>query len=789
VVVLTIAIGIGANATVLGIIDTAFLRKLPVPNPERIVRVVCSDSTLAPRRGASRCSFPELLDLQERVRGLDGLAAYAMAYTKLGGELSGLEVYSAFVSGNYFSVLAVRPARGRFIEPDEAAGSNPQPVVVISDVLWRGTFGRDERIVGRSITIGASRFTIIGVAPAGFSGVHAEGRTDLWLPHTTQALATGRDDYGNREARAIWTPLIGRLSAGAFLAEVQGSLDNAARDLAASHPEGGSRVFRAELRGRLLSADARANAFSTFLIAWVMIALVHMVACSNVASLLLARARDRQRELGIRLCLGASRGRIVLQSLGEPILLAFAGAVGGLLISRWLTGLVTSMWFMSAMDRGLDARVIAIVAIVALATALLFGLMPAMASANRDPMDVLRSASPGMKGASPATLVVAQIALSFILLAQAMLLVGKYRHEDAVDLGYESSRLVATRVQLHAQRSTPAEWSALYESALSRAAAVPGVTHAAAADNAPLAFGGWYEEVAVSDREYAPDEQRQMSLAAVGPGYFSAIGARVMSGREFTAADRYEVVDKRRGAFNVTIVNESFARRYWPGRDPIGKTLKFRKGSATIVGVVRDMHDVLLSRVVPRVYFPLLEWSYPRFTIVSRVEGDPAVAAARLRKALVSLPLIDPPLVRTIDQLRADQLQVPRVLGLALSACAGVALLLTAIGLYGAVAMWAATRRTEIGIRLALGARAQHVYTLLLSGAGTFVAGGTLVGGLAAIALVRLEQSRYGPSLAFDPRGLAVALTVFGVVTTAAAWLPARRATKTAPAEVLRSSL
>jgi predicted permease len=787
VVVATMAIGIAANATVIGIIDVAYLRTIPVPHPAQIVRVHCGDSTTHERRQTSRCSFPEVRDLQQRTRGLDGLAGYTMANTKLAGDLSGLEVYTAFVSEQYFSVLGVRPARGQFITPDQVSVTEPRQVAVLSDALWRSAFGADPNVVGRTFSIGPERstFTVIGVAPAGWSGIHPEGRTDLWLPYTTKRLAGGSDPYEQRDARVIWTELVGRLSAGASLAEVQGSLDGAARDLAARYPQTNAKTFyRTTRSSRLVPAENAMQGLSVFVIAWLMIALLHLVACSNVVSVLLARSMARRRELGIRLCLGASRARIIALSLAEPFLLALAASVAGLVLTRWFTSLLMQMWFLSAMDRGLDIRVVLVVAGVAAATALLVGLMPALASADRDPMDVLRSSAPGGPARSGGPLIPVQVALSLVLLAQAMLLVGKYRRESDVALGYESSGLVTAHISVSARRgSFPADWRNAYSAATTRAATVAGVMSVAATGNAPLKFGGWFEPIVVGDE---PADDRT-PIAIVSPAYFRAIGATLASGREFTSAESYGP-DRRLGTFDAAVVNETFARRHWPNGDAVGKSVRFRKGTATVIGVVRDLRDVTLGHATPRVYFPLLEWAVPQFDLVARVRGDPTAAAARLRGALATLPAIDPPLVRTIDDLRGDQLLLSRVLGFVLSACAGIAVLLTAIGLYGAVAMWAATRRTEVGIRLALGAPARHVYQLLLSGAAKLATAGAVGGVLAASLLVWLERSRYGPSLAFDPSALVAGLLVVAAATILAAWIPARRASRVSPADVLRSA-
>jgi predicted permease len=458
VVVATIAIGIGANATVLGIMDVAFLRKLPVPDADRIVRVLCGDTSRSVRwakAGASSCSFPEARDLSQSVQGINGLAAYTMSYVKLGGEYSGIEPYGSFVSGNYFDVLGVRPQRGRYIAPDDADPTQPRAVVVISDVLWRGTFGADENAVGRRIVIGSSEFTVIGIAPKDWSGVHPEGRTDFWLPYTTLLMATGKDVYESRDARVIWPRLVGRLSAGASLGQVQGSLDNAALALALRYPGSNAAIrYRATLSSTLVAGPDAMNALSGFLVALIVVALVHLVACSNVASLMLGRAAARRRELGIRLCLGASRSRIFVSTLAEPLLLGALGGVGGLFVSRWFTDLVTSMRFMSAMNPGLDMRVITLVAIVSAGTALLFGLAPALLSARRDPMEVLRSASATSASSlgSPASILVLQAALSLVLLAQSQLLDVSREYPPAISLGSVSC---CTRASI----CTSARWS------------------------------------------------------------------------------------------------------------------------------------------------------------------------------------------------------------------------------------------------------------------------------------------------------------------------------------------
>lgn len=784
IVVLTMAIGVGANSTVLGFIDTLFFRKLPVPQPERIVRVQCGDSTTN-RRLFSQCSFPEWQDLSTAVRGLDGLAAFAADRVKLGGELSGLTPDVTFVSGNYFAVLALTPQRGRFISPDEVTDAVTAPVVVVSDWMWRHTFRTDPQITGRRITIGHAVVTIIGVAPAWFSGTTTQQRTDLWIPYTLQAALTGEDVFGHRDATVIMSPLIGRLRKGATLAEVQASLSDAALVATAPFPGTKGRPFyKAAQYAELIPLNVESSyAFATALAVWMVVALVHLIACSNIASLMLARLATRQREIGIRLSLGASRSRVVTQYLAEPVLLAMLGAAGGLLVTYWLTGLATQMWFISGLGRGVDLRTVVICAGLAAGTALSVGLTPALTYARRSPLEAIRgtSATGKRQAGSMGSIIVSQVSLSLVLVAQALLLVGKYRNERAVELGYEGKNLIAATVHLNTNRqvtSLKALWATTLAQSLERATAVPGTRAVSWTASPPLAIGTTSGDLEVAGYEYGLNEPRQTPWLAVGPGYFSTIGTEFVAGREFTAADA--------GGFTLAIVNESFARRYWKGADALGRSIRYRRQSATVIGVVRDTRDVMLSTTVPRVYFPAFWASAVSFTVVARLSGDPDVAAATLRTALASLPETDPPVVRTIESLRADQLQVPLTLGYLLSACAGVALLLTGIGLYGTISMWATARRSEMGMRLALGATARHIYSAFARGAGRYVGFGAALGVAASVALVQVERAQWGRSLQFDIMSVSLAVAAFGLMTMISAGIPARRASRMSPSEILR---
>ena len=794
VVALTLAIGIGANAAIIGIIDGIFLRKLPVPQPERVFGISSGDVHDPRRRPAvGGNSFPDYTDIRGRVDGVDGLAAYSMQWLPLGDSLAGTSLWSALVSGNYFSVLGIHAARGRLIMSDEEQPRGAHPVAVISDALWKSRFGADDHIVGHQLAIGTGRFTIIGVAPPGFTGTHPEGRTDLWIPYTMYAEAAGRDYiFDNRGARLA--SIIGRLAPDATLTQVQAGLDRAAHDLAITYPEAdGLLRMSAGSHEHIFELRQNPSVLADFLFVLAMVALLHLVACANIASLMLARAAARRRELGIRLCLGASRGRIVAQSLAEPALLALIGAAGGVLVARWITLLITGMQFMSALDPGMNLRVLAIVGLVTLATTLEFALIPALEASRRDPLSMIRGSSgarvAGRKDGAAPFLVVAQVAVSLVLLASAATLFRTFHRQSGADPGFDSSGLIVTAVTPKKGTAFAGDWAARVGDLTRRVASLPGVSAVAIAGGAPLQGGAWYEEVNVAGHQYAEGETHAVSGENVGPGYFAAIGATMVRGREFASTDRAAGAVASHG-FDVAVVNGAMARRFWPGDDPIGKQISYRnRGSATVIGVVRDMHDVSLSVVVPRAYFPLLELPVvPRFELIVHGTGDPSALRPMVRSIIASSsPPAEAAEIQTMAEVLDGATSLSKDASIGLGICGAIALLLTSIGLYGLVASWSAERRGEIGIRMALGAQAWQVRTLLVGGVGRLFVVGAIVGLSGATVMMRLARHWYGASVTFEPWPLATAFVVLAGASAAAAYIPSWRATTIDPAAVLRN--
>lgn len=788
---LTLAIGIGANAAVMSVMDTMFLRKLPVPHPESVFQIYLGDTREGRRSARDPASFPDYDDLRTRLSGISGLAAYAMTGLPLGDEFAGSSAWSALVTASYFPLFGVTPARGRFIGAGEDQGVGAHPVAVISYTMWQSRFNGDNNVVGRVLTIGTGRFTIIGVAPAGFTGTHPEGRTDIWIPYTMQAEATGRDyTFGNRAVRHA--VIVGRLAEGSSIERVQQSAERALHDLSSIYPSTDASLrIRVAKHDRLFTVDQNPSAPFDFLFVWAMIALLHLVACMNIASLMLARAAARRRELGVRLCLGASRIRIIAQSLGEPALLGLIGAAGGLAIARWLTSLVTSLRFLSAGDPGLDVRVVAIVAAVTIGTVIQFGLLPAKDAARRDPLVLLRGGTTRAAGTRDRTgpvLVCAQVALSLILVSNAAALVRMYQRESRSDLGFDAARVALADVHWRRGYHPGSDWNTTADALTRGLVRSPGVRAVALASVAPLRPQGGFAVVKVEGHAYAIGENTTLSTALVSPGYFSAIGASLARGRAFTPTDRMSATDSSRG-FDVAIVNEAFAHRYWPGEDALGKRISYAgHGTSTIVGVIHDMHDVTIAYVQPRAYFPLLEASIPLdLVVIASVQDDPYHALGELREAVMTSALpIDPPSLSAMASVVDDALALSRVGGAAVSSCAGIALLLTCIGLYGLVASWGAERRREIGIRLALGAQRVQVHGLLLRGTALPVGIGLMLGGAGTVALLVLERAWWGPAIGAGTAPLVIGGAVLAAIAGIAALVPAWRSAGVDPSEALR---
>jgi len=784
VVVATLTLGIGANAAIFSVVNGILLRPLPFAEPERLVQLGQQDPYWT-------VSEPEFMDYRRGARAFERVAAYAGSDVSLTGTGEPERVEAARVSDDFFATLGVAPARGRAFAPDEEApGSGPAPVVIISDALWRRRFGADPGIVGRSVIVNNAPRTVVGVMPPHLD--FPSPRTALWLP-----LRLNPDSLWTRNNHYL--TVIARLAPGVTAERAGAQLNTLARRWMRDFPE---TYFPDKPLTVAVTPvrDAILGATRPFLVALLgAVGFVLLIACVNVANILLARGESRRKELAIRTALGASGRRLARQLLTESALLAGAGGALGLLVA-WLGARALVALAPSAVPRldlvAMDARVLAFTAAVALATGLLFGLAPALRATRGVAAETLKRGGKGSAtGGSHRTrraLVVTEVALAVVMLAGAGLMLRSLAKLRAIELGFDQRDVLTMRLSLPAAEYDDARAAEYYRELTARAATLPGVLGAAAVRQLPLereGDDGW--SIAVDGRTpRAISEAPVATPAQVTPDYFRVMRIPLLRGRGFTAADRAD-------AAPVAVVNETMARQLWPGAYPVGRTLRmFSEGKpwVTVVGVVRDVRSNGLLVDVPAVmYFPHAQtgastYSTPRsMALVVRTAGDPAALAGALRRTVRALDANVPiSAVQSMDQVVAGRLASRRFSTVLLGSFAALALALAGVGIYGVIAFGVSQRTYELGLRMALGAQRRAVLRLVVAealgmtlvGLGLGLAGALAVGYLARSLLVGVPVADV-PTLALVSAALA------GVAILASA-LPARRASLVSPTEALR---
>jgi predicted permease len=819
VVVLSLAIGIGANTAIFTLIDALLLRPLPVPDADRLVVIGDPRRTNSASDGSLRTdlfSYPVYVDLSRRPPLLDGLAATGRtarldvtvdegkadpANTGPRGEAAEAEhPRGRIVSGNYFAVLGVPTWIGRPLTVDDDRSANGSPVAVISYAYWQRRFQGDRGVLGRAITINRVPFTIVGVTPPGFHGEVVGRMTDIWMPLTMQP-ALAKQDWLTKP-NTCWLLLVGRRSAGVTLPQVQAAYPTIVwRALAASVP---SPDAMAGLTQEELSVAAGARGLSplralyaeplTTLMAAV--GLVLLVVCANVANLLLARGAARERELSVRMALGAGRVRVVRQLLTESLILGVIGGAAGLLLAIWgsqaLLRLAADGAGSIPLDVRMDWRVLGFTLAVTGVTAVLFGLAPALRATRVELGTSLRSGGhgttggllggPGRIGAGK-LLVVMQVALSLVLLVGTGMLVRSTHALTNVDPGLARDRLLIVTVDAAPTSLQGERLGQLARVLLERVRAIPGVAAATFSENG--IFSGTESATSLQVIGFSPraEDDTIANSDRVGPGYFTAIGARLIAGRDFTDRD-----DEH--APRVAVVNATMAAFYFPRGAAIGRRLVVDSATYEVVGVVADTKDHELRQVpARRIYLPAYQAGpMPlEFTFELRATGDPTQLMTAVRRELSAvnaslLVLSNDPLTNLMRQSISQDLLLARVA----SFFGALALGLAALGLYG-VMMYATLRRTsEFGLRMALGADGARVRGMVLREALALVAGGTLVGVPLALAAARLLRSQLYGVTPIDLPSIAAALGVLMVSAVIAGYLPAARAARVGPLEALR---
>ena len=786
VAVATLALGIGANTAIFSIVDALLFRPLPIADPSHVVALYRGAS------GSNRAfSYLDYLDYRTRLQHFEGFAGWGgnRLWFRNGGDLE--RVDAAMVTGNYFDVLGVAAAAGRLFVTDDDDFAAPRAVAVISDRFWRTEFGGDTTVVGRTCTLGGQTFTVVGVTPAGFTGLDVDAPADVWVPLAAVALL--EPGWNIRDRHEIWLSIVARVRAGSAMPQAQASLEPIAAQIAREVPGDDEAMVRLVPAGASVTDPvARAASLRLATLLMSIVGFVLLVACANVANLVLASGAARGHELGVRLALGATRARVARQVVTESVVLALAGGLAALVVANWtatlLVALAPAAVIPPGLDTSLDGRVLGFAAALSLVAGVVFGAVPAWQLARIDLLTAIkgeRSEPAAGAGASQMRriTVVAQVALSAVLLVGASLFVRTLAAAAAVRSGYETSRVLLVTVDFAAARTPPAVSLALARRAGQRLTTIPGIESASFGQVVPFS-GSFIQRPATREGVPAKDGD-VVPYSIVSEDYFRTLGMR-LRGRDFRATDD-------ESAAKVVIVNESLARGLWPGEDALGKRLQLPlrdPGPAyEVIGVVSDGKYVSLTESQhPFVYLPLAQNFRPRLTLHVRTAGTPSAFTAQVRAALrevtPDLPAYNP---TSLDEHVARSLGRERLIARLLTLFSAMALVIAAVGLYGMLAYAVARRTRELGVRMALGARPADLVWMVVHQSAALVCVGLLGGIVAAVLLARLVTAFLFGVTPTDPVAFATAIVSLSAIAGLATYVPARRVTRIDPLTALRS--
>ena len=779
-VIAILGLGIGVNTAIFSIVYSVALKPLPFSEPSRLisidgVRDQNSDATLA---------YPDFDDFRQQATTIERMAGYSTgAITLTGsGEADGLE--ALFVTPEFFAVLGAKPLAGRLFEPgDNVKGA--APVAILSEPLWRRRFAADPAAVGRPMTLDGTGFTIVGVMPGTFEFPYQTDRTEIWLPMIAEPFVASLMD--GRGASFMYA--IGRLRPGVTPAQAGSELSAIAGRLAQQYPttNAGRDVRALPLREQVVN-DYR----SGLILLLGAVGVVLLIACANVANLLLARGAARQKEIAIRIALGAGRGRLIRQLLVEALVLSIAAGCAGVILALWgvaALGAATPLEIPRLHAARIDLAVLAFTTLTSMATGIIFGIAPALQLSRSDHGEALNDASRGSSGTGSArtgrVLVVAEIALSLVLLSGAGLMVRSFISLQQVEPGFVPQHAVTMQLMLPGSRYPDAAAQiGFYRRLAESAASAPGVLSAAVATTLPMSGSNLGAGFTVDGRPLNnPAERPTAAGFAISPDYFTTMGIQLLRGRAFTARDDAD-------AAPVAIINETMAKRFWPDEDPLGKRLtSYRNVSREIVGIVSDVKNRDLSEAAgPQLYTPFPQTPWPFLAVVARTTAEPAALGGTLRSAVAA---VDPDLaagdVRTIDDYLAQAVATPRFNATLIAGFAALALFLAGCGLYGVMSYSVAQRRREIGIRMALGAQPADVRGMVVGQALRMGATGLAIGVFGALGAARLLGGLLFNVSPSDPPTFTAVCAMLLAVVLVAAYFPARLATRVDPIAALRA--
>jgi predicted permease len=793
VAVLSLTLGIGANSTIFTLVNAVFLQSVPVRQPGRVVSLFTTDVLNRGTGGFLETSVPNLQDYREKTNVFSGLSLVVSTGLNLNVSGQTVPLFAQLVNWDFFKIVGVEPMLGRGFEPEDDKAA--RPVVVLSNALWKRQFGGQRTILGRTLQLGPVEFTVLGVMPPEFHNIGNLGSAEVWIPQSLhdQVLIDLQKEWFN-ERRPAMGDAVARLKPGVSLGTAQAAVHALGLQLERQYPKdnAGRNAMLLPIDQTNVDPNQRSLFVRAGALMMVVVGLVLLIACANVANLLLARASQRQREVAIRLSLGASRGRLVRQLLTESLLLGLLAAFFGLLFAYWARPAI--LWLLPAngapadLPVTVDWRVMAFTVGLALVATVLFGLVPAFAASKTDRMSVLRDRTDapsssgrwyGLRGA----LVITQVAFSLIALVGAGLFIHSLRNAQQVDPGFEVRHELLLNLNTTQVHYPQAQAEGFYRDVQQRLSSVPGVAAAAIADTFPLA-GGLFRTTFPDGVDYTdPRFGKLTPVEAVQPGYFAAAGIAMLRGRDFSEhdTDRSQL---------VAVVNQALADRLWPEQDPLGKHLHFlgQDWNVEVIGEVRTVKFQSLGEPPqPVVYFALRQRFAPLTTLYVRAAGDPNALIPTVRSVVQSLaPAMQLQKVTTMQQA-VDQNLTAAKLGADLLAAFGlIALLLAAVGTYGVMSYTVSQRTQEIGIRMALGAQPGTVLWLILANGMIMVGTGVIAGLLVASMFTRSVSSLLYGIGAFDPLAAGATSALLLLVALVACYLPARRAMRVDPVIALR---
>ena len=798
VAVLSLALGIGANTTIFTVVNAVLLSALPVRDLSRLVQMDTVDSkTLVTQARAEKLqmSFPNFQDYRRENQVFTDLAAFMPTAVTWSGGAEPRQLQTELVSANYFEVLGVRPALGRFFMPDEDTKPNGNDVAVLSYTLWANKLGSEPNIIGKPLIFNARPYIVIGIAPRGFRGTVTFFSSEVWIPTSMkdQILDGKEKDFFN-DRRFLTVSTFGRLKPGVEMSAAEASLKTMATHLEAEFPKDNS--GRSVALSLLADAAVGVNDHKRIALAGAMmmgvVGLVLLIACVNLANLLLAQGARRQKEISLRAALGANRSRIVRQMLTESMLLSLAGGVVGLAVAYAGRSILWSFRppfiDQSGIYLSLDSHVLLFTLGVAIFTGFIFGLVPAVKASRPDLMDTLKSGGRGgtmgwRRDPLRSLLVIGEMALALIALVGAGLFLRSMQNAQKTELGFESKNLLAMNFDLGALHYEEGRGQQFCRAAIEKVKNSPGVASVTIASNAPIG-GGFLRTVFPEGRDEASGYRGTLTAVDdIMPNYFETLRIPVLRGRTFSDADRKETAV-------VAIASEAMAKQFWPNEEAVGKRFHFF-GDAMLRQIVGVVANSVVNEVgeapQPIVFLPMAQDYVPAATLQVRTTGNPEGMVATARAALQSL---DPNLavtnVFTIEQILSQALWAPRMGGFLLALFGGLALLLSAVGVYGVLSYSVNQQTREIGLRMALGAQRRDVMRLILGQGLRLAVLGLGLGVLVALGLMRVLVSLLFGVRAYDPSTYTAVALLLTAVALLACYIPARRAMRVDPMVALR---